>query len=352
MKFSTSLKNAARAFLACTCAAALLAGCSSGGASSSQASSAAPAPSASAPSQEPAPDGAVRKIGLVQIMEHPSLNQIRESFINELEALGYGPDKVEIDYKNANSEQSNLTSICQTFAGDSKDLIVAIATPSAQAAAAAAPQIPLIFSAVTDPVAAELVSDPSKPDGLITGTSDYIAVDQIFGLMQKLTPDVKTVGMMYNVGEVNSVSVINNAKAYCDANGIAYVEATVTNSSEVQQAALSLVGKCDAIFTPIDNTVASAMPVLSQVAIENKLPVYPGADSMVIDGGFATVGVDYTLLGRQTAAMAAKVLEGTPVSEIPVETLSDVATIINKTTAEALGITIPDDILSSAAVVE
>ena len=197
-----------------------------------------------------------------------------------------------------------------------------------------------------------MITNPEKPEGLITGTSDAIAVDQIFDLMEKLTPGVQTVGMIYNLGEDNSVSVINNAKAFCDANGIAYTEATVTNSSEVQQAALSLVGKCQAIFTPIDNTVASAMPVLSQVAIENKIPVYPGADSMVIDGGFATVGVDYILLGRQTAAMAAKILEGTPVSDVPVETLTEVSTIINQTTAEALGIEISQEILSNATVVE
>lgn len=351
MKLSTCISKTVRILLACACTSVLFAGCGGPAAPAPAASSAEPAGS-SAPAPQNGQGTEVQKIGIVQIMEHPSLNQIRESFLSELESLGYGADKVEIDYKNANSEQSNLTSICQTFAGDKKDLIVAIATPSAQAAAAAAPEIPLVFSAVTDPVSAGLVTDPEKPEGLITGTSDAIAVDQIFGLMEKLTPGVQTVGMIYNLGEDNSVSVINTAKAFCDANGIAYTEATVTNSSEVQQAALSLVGKCQAIFTPIDNTVASAMPVLSQVAIENKIPVYPGADSLVIDGGFATVGVDYILLGRQTAAMAVKVLEGTPISEIPVETLTDVSTIINKTTAEALGIEIPEDILANATVVE
>lgn len=351
MKLSICISKTVRILLACVCTSALFSGCGSAPAAPAPAASSVEPAGSSAPVSQESQETEVRKIGIVQIMEHPSLNQIRESFLSELENLGYDSSKVEIDYKNANSEQSNLTSICQTFAGDKKDLIVAIATPSAQAAAAAAPEIPLVFSAVTDPVSAGLVTDPAKPEGLITGTSDAIAVDQIFGLMEKLTPGVQTVGMIYNLGEDNSVSVISNAKAFCDANGIAYTEATVTNSSEVQQAALSLVGKCQAIFTPIDNTVASAMPVLSQVAIENKIPVYPGADSMVIDGGFATVGVDYILLGRQTAAMAVKVLEGTPVADVPVETLTEVSTIINKTTAEALGIEVPEEILSNATVV-
>ena len=315
-----------------------------------------PAPASSAASTESAPSdagsGNTYRIGLAQIMEHTSLNQIRDSFTAEMEALGYGPDKVEIDYQNAQSDQSNLNSICQKFAGDGKDLIVAIATPTAISAAAAAPDIPLVFSAVTDPVAAKLVENPDAPEGNITGTSDAIPVDQVFELMNQLTPGVETVGLVYNLGEVNSVAVIEQAKTYLDSKGIGYVEATVTNTSEVQQAAQSLVGKCQAFYTPIDNTVATAMPVYAEVAKQAGLPIYTGADSMVIDGGFATVGIDYTLLGKQTAAMVVKVLEGAPISEIPVETLSNFATVVNTTTAEAIGVTLPGDLLSSAIVVE
>ncbi len=322
--------------------------------SSSAAENAAPASSAASTESAPSDAGSGHpyRIGLAQIMEHTSLNQIRDSFTAEMEALGYGPDKVEIDYQNAQSDQSNLNSICQKFAGDGKDLIVAIATPTAISAAAAAPDIPLVFSAVTDPVAAKLVENPDAPEGNITGTSDAIPVDQVFELMNQLTPGVETVGLVYNLGEVNSVAVIEQAKTYLDSKGIGYVEATVTNTSEVQQAAQSLVGKCQAFYTPIDNTVATAMPVYAEVAKQAGLPIYTGADSMVIDGGFATVGIDYTLLGKQTAAMVVKVLEGTPISEIPVETLSNFATVVNTTTAEAIGVTLPGDLLSSAIVVE
>ncbi len=277
-------------------------------------------------------------VGLMQIVEHPSLNTIRESFTEEMQRLGYG--YVKIDYQNAQGDMSTLNTIAQKFVGDKVNAIVAIATPSAIAAASATKEIPIIFSAATDPVAAKLLTDPAKPEGNVTGVSDAIPVEKIFAVAKELTPEAKTFGFVYNLGEVNSVSVIEKAKAYCDANGLSYVEATVTNSSEVQQAAQSLIGKVDAYFTPIDNTVASAMPTFSQVALEAKLPIYTGADSMVVDGGLATSGIDYTLLGKQTAEMTVKILEGTPVSELPVITMEDFRVIVNQSTAKALGIDI------------
>lgn len=304
----------------------------------------------------PAAPGAVTgekiKIGVVQIVEHPSLNTIRESFLAELATLGYTADKVEIDYQNAQGDQTTLNSITQKFAANKVDLIVAIATPSAQSAAATTTTIPVLFSAVTDPLAANLMTDPAKPDRNVTGTSDAIPVEQVFELSKKLTPDVKKYGFLYCTSEVSAISVINEAKKYCDANGIAYTEATITNTSELQQAAQSLVGQCDAFYTTIDNVVASAMPMLADVALKAKMPVYVGADSMVIDGGFATVGIEYTNLGKQTAAMADKILKGTPISEIPVETLNNFGTIINEETAAALGVTIPDDVKATAQLVK
>lgn len=304
------------------------------------------------PSAQGAVTGEKIKIGVVQIVEHPSLNTIRESFLAELATLGYTADKVEIDYQNAQGDQTTLNSITQKFAANKVDLIVAIATPSAQSAAAATTTIPVLFSAVTDPLAANLMTDPAKPDRNVTGTSDAIPVEQVFELSKKLTPDVKKYGFLYCTSEVSAISVINEAKKYCDANGIAYTEATITNTSELQQAAQSLVGQCDAFYTTIDNVVASAMPMLADVALKAKMPVYVGADSMVIDGGFATVGIEYTNLGKQTAAMADKILKGTPISEIPVETLNNFGTIINEETAAALGVTIPDDVKATAQLVK
>ncbi|WMJ82768.1 ABC transporter substrate-binding protein [Oscillospiraceae bacterium LTW-04] len=294
--------------------------------------------SSSVDSLSTAPGTEKIKIGLVQMMEHPSLDEIREAIFTELTAQGFDASKVDIDYQNGQGDMNTLNSIAQKFVGDEVDMIIAIATPAAQAAAAATTDIPIIFSAVTDPVDAGLVGSLEKPDRNCTGTSDAIPTEQIFTLADELTPGIETYGFLYNQGESNSVSVINDAKATLDAKGVAYIETCVITSGEVTSAAQSLIGKVDAIFCPIDNTVAYAMPNLSQIAIEAKLPVYVAADSMVNDGGLATVGVNYTQLGVQTAQMAAKVLSGTAVADVPVEVLTQYSTVANKDTAAALGI--------------
>lgn len=286
----------------------------------------------------------VYKIGLVQMMEHPSLDEIRQAVLDEFAAKGYDSSKIVIDYQNGQGDMGTLNTIAQKFVGDNVDMIIAIATPSAQAAAAATTDIPIVFSAVTDPVSAGLVSSVEAPDRNCTGTSDAIPTAQIFELAEKLTPGIKTYGLLYNQGESNSVSVIADAKAALAARGIAYEEACVINSGEVTSAAQSLVGKVDAIFSPIDNTVAFAMPNLAQICIENKLPAYVAADSMVNDGGLATVGVNYTQLGKQTADMAIEILNGKAVSQVPVQVLTEYATVINDETAAALGITVPAEL--------
>ena len=196
----------------------------------------------------------------------------------------------------------------------------------------------MIFSAVTDPAAAGLVENLEAPEGNITGTSDAIPVEKIFELAAELTPDAESFGLIYNTGEVNSVSVIDETKAYLDAQGISYTEASVASTGDVQTAAQTLLSKCDAIFAPIDNTVASAMGVLADEAIKAGKPVYVAADSMVNDGGLATVGVNYTNLGTQTADMLLKVLTGTPVCEVPVEVLKENAVVVNEETAAAIGV--------------
>ena len=313
----------------------LAAGC--GGVSASPASGSDSSKAASsAPSSSPEKKV---KIGLVQFVEHTSLDQIREACLAQLETLGYDSSKVEIDYQNGSADFSNLNSIAQKFVGGGCDLIIAIATPAAQAAAAATTDIPIVFAAASDPVAAGLVQNMEKPEGNVTGTSDAIPVDAIFDLAAKMTPDAKTFGFLYNAGEANSQAVIAQAKAYCDSKGITYLEATVTNSSEVQQSALQLLSKADAIYVPIDNTVASAMSTLGSLCVENKKPCYVSADSMVLDGGLAAVGINYVELGKETANMAAQILEGKAVSEVPVFTFSTFNEIINDEVAAALGIT-------------
>lgn len=291
------------------------------------------------------------KIGIVQIVDHTSLNEIREAFLAELKQLGVNAD---IDYKDAQGDMASLSTICQTFVGDKKDLIVAIATPSAQAAlnAAEGTDIPVVFSAVTDPVGAELLTSMEKPDKNATGTSDLINVEEIFALAETLTPQAKTFGLLYTTGEANSVSVINEVKEYAAASGISVVDKGIAGIGELQQALESMTGQVDAIFSPIDNTIANAMTTVAQYAREQKIPVYPAADSMVQDGGFATKGINYTNLGKETALIASKILQGTPVSEIPVVILQDLDTVINTDTAEILGIDIPEDIMDSAKIFE
>jgi len=291
------------------------------------------------------------QIGIVQIVEHPSLNTIRESFVQELDKQGFKDgEKVVIDYQNAQGDQTNLKTICQKFVNNKYDLIIAIATPSAQAAVGETKDIPIVFSACTDPVGSGLVSNLEKPGQNVTGTSDAVSAQKIMELAQRITPDIKTVGALYTSSETNSVSVVNDLKNYAAKNGLTVIEATVTNSSEVQQAVSSLVGKVDAVFSPIDNTVASAMPLVAQVANKAKKPVYVGADSMVKDGGLATFGINYTILGQETAQMAVEILNGKKAGEISVKTMTDMDIYVNKGAAAAIGITIPDDVLKAATV--
>lgn len=285
-----------------------------------------------------ATNGEVKKIGIVQYVEHPSLDTIRESTIAALAEAGYVEGQnISIVYQNAQADQSNLNSIASKFVGDDVDLIIAIATPAAQAMAAATSDIPIVFSAVTDPMSAKLVDSLESPSGNVTGTSDAIPVDQMFELCKQLTPDVKTFGFLYTASEVNSQSVIAEAKTLAADYGFEFVESTITNSSELQQAAEILASKVDAIYTPIDNGIASAMPVLSEVAKTAGIPLYVGADSMVADGGYATVGINYEDLGSKTAEMVADILGGKAIKDVPVATLDHFYKVINETTANAIG---------------
>jgi len=298
---------------------------------------------------EAAGDAEMIKIGIIQMVEHPSLDTIRESCIAQLETLGYvDGENIEIDYQNGQGDGTNLKTISQQFVANGCDLIIAITTPAAQAVVGETSEIPVVFAACTDPVAAGLVKDLALPGGNVTGTSDAVSAQQIMDLALQITPDIKTIGALYNAGETNSVSVIEDLKEYAKAKGITVTDATVTASSEVQTAVSALAGKVDAVFSPIDNTVASAMPVVAKTANEAKLPVYVSADSMVSDGGLATYGINYTILGQETANMVAEVLSGTNPGDIPVMTMTDMNIYINQKTADALGIVIPEELAAKA----
>lgn len=289
------------------------------------------------------------KIGLVQLVEHTSLDQIREEIINELEDEGYKDgDNIEIDYQNAQNEQSNLKTICQGFVADDVDVIVAITTPAAQVAMGETKDIPIVFSAVTDPVTAEVVSDLQKPGGNVTGTSDAISVDKIMNLATEMTPGFKTIGALYNSSETNSVSAIEDLNEYAKANNLTVEEAAITSSNEIQPAAQKLAKKCDIVFSPTDNTVASSIAIANDVFIDAKVPFYVAADSMVKDGALATCGINYEDLGEETAQMVIEILKGGNPADMPVRTMGEFEKYINSDTAKAMGIEIPKNILEDA----
>lgn len=296
-------------------------------------------------------EGDLPTIGIVSISDHTSLIMIRDAIEEQLAADGYiDGETVTIDYQSAQGQASNLKTICQKFTSKNYDMIIAIATPSAQMALGETTEIPIVFSAVTDPISAELVDSMEQPGGNVTGTSDAVSAAQIMDLARKLTPEIKTIGAVYCTSEINSLSVIEDLKAYAAEHDLTVVEAPITTGSELKDAATSLVGKVDAVFSPIDNEVANSMPAITQVLDAAQIPFYVSADSMVMDGGFATYGINYVSLGTETALMAKDILEGADPGTMPVRTIDDLQIYINTDVAERIGVEIPQDILDQATV--
>ena len=291
------------------------------------------------------------KVGILQLMEHPSLNTIRESIIEGLAESGYvDGENMTIDYQNGQNDMTIMKTAAQTFVANECDVIIAIATPAAQAVLSETTEIPIVFAAVTDPVDAGLVDSLEQPGGNVTGTSDEVSAEMIMNLAEEITPGFKTIGALYSSGEDNSASVIAGLKKYASSKGYEVVESAVTNSSEVQQAAQYLADKVDVVYSPIDNTVASAMAVATEVFNGQKIPFYVSADSMVADGGLATYGIDYTVLGKETGKMVAQVLGGEAPADIPVKKMSDMSVYINQKTADAIGVEFPQAVLDRAQV--
>ena len=282
-------------------------------------------------------------VGIVQLIDNGAFEDMREGFIQELNDKGYGEDKVEIVYKNAQGDATVLNTICQDMVTDQVDLVATIATPAAQAMVAMESDIPVVFISVSNPVGAGIISDMEHPDKNATGTSNAIPISEIFELSDELTPGMQTYGLLYCTNEVNSVTTINQAKEYLDAQGLSYVEQIVTNSNEVQQAAQSLVGQVDAIFVPNDSVIQAAMPLVAEVARDAKIPVYGSSAVMVDSGAFATVAITDTEIGAISADMAIQYLEGTAIADIPALVVPANAIVVNEQTAETLCITFSDE---------
>lgn len=281
-------------------------------------------------------------VGIVQMADNGAFTDMREGFIAEMNAKGYDDTNTEFIYKNAQGDASNLNTICQQMVSDGVDIVAAIATPSAQAMVNMKSDIPVVFVSVSNPLTAGIVTSMEQPDLNATGTSNPIPVQEIFELSEKLTPVVSKFGILYTSGEVNSVNTANKAKDYLTSKGIEFTEIAITNSSEVQQAAQQLSSECDAIFIPNDAVIQSAMPVVAAAAKDAGIPVYGSSAVMVQDGAFATIAISDTEIGAISADMAIEILNGKTPAEIPVIEVPGTETVINKTTMDAIGITIDD----------
>lgn len=290
------------------------------------------------------------RIGVTQIVEHPALDAARQGFIDRMAELGFVPGvNVIYDIQSAQGDQGTALTIAQKFAADRVDLVLAIATPTAQAAAQVIRDIPILITAVTDPVSAGLVESIERPGTNVTGTSDLTPVRAQLELLKALVPGVRRVGVLYNAGEVNSVVQVALAREAAADLGFEMVEATVVNSAEVLQAAQSLVGRVDALYLPTDNTVVSAIESVIFVAERVRLPLIAGEDLSVERGALATVGLDYYQLGRQTADIAFRVLQGEDPAEIPIQYQEEISLVVNVSAAARMGVVIPEELLQKAA---
>mgnify|MGYP000958071591 FL=1 len=294
------------------------------------------------------------KVGIVQLVEHNALDAANKGFVDGLKERGFEEGKnLTIDRQNAQADQSNLQNIAQRFVSAKLDLICAIATPAAQTIANATKDIPIVGTAITDYVGAKLAASNDLPGGNVTGTSDMNPIKEQIDLLLKIKPDVKTIGTIYTSSEVNSEVQVKAMQEYAESKGLTVKVATISTVNDIQQAAQSLVSSVDAFYEPTDNVIASAMPTLIAVTDAAKLPVICGEPNMVKAGALATYGIDYYELGKQTGRMAADILEGkAKPSSMPIEMAKTLKVSINKKDAALLGLTIPEDVLKGADVVE
>jgi len=291
-------------------------------------------------------------IGITQIVEHPALDAARDGFIAALEEAGFkeGEDVV-YDLQNAQGDFTNAISIAQKFKDDKVDMIVAIATPTAQAALQVNKEIPIVINAVTDPVAASLAESWESSGNNLTGMSDAAPNKQQVELILRFLPEAKNVGTIYNAGEANSVVQVEVAKEACKELGLNLIEVTVSNSSEVLMAAQSLAGRVEAIYIVTDNTVVSALESVIKVCNQEKIALILADPSTVDKGALASYGIDYFSLGRKSGEIAIKIIKGAKPSDIPIQTITDpkdLQFVVNLDTAKILGISVSEEIIREA----
>ena len=291
-------------------------------------------------------------VATTAIVEHPALDAVRDGVRDALAAAGFR-DGIEINflYESAQGAPATATQIANQFVGDAVDVIVPISTPSAQAVLAATSTIPIVFSAVTDPVAAGLVTDIDQPGGNITGVSDLTPVADHVALMLEIIPGIETIGVVYNPAEANAVVLVGLLIAAAGELGISVEEATATSSANVQAAALSLVGDVDAIYVPTDNTVVSAFEAVVGVAEEAEIPLFAGDTASVERGAIASIGFNYYEHGLQTGQIVIRVLRGENPGDIPVSFATGGDLFVNVGAAERMGVVVPQAVVDRAATV-
>lgn len=291
-------------------------------------------------------------VAVTAIVEHPALDACRDGVKAALAEAGFKEgENLNFVYESAQGNPATATQIARKFVGENPTVIVPISTPSAQAVVSATQSIPVVFTAVTDPVGAQLVANADKPGGNVTGISDFSPLADHLALIKEITPNVAKLGVIYNPGEANAVSLIEALKKMAPDAGVEIVESNATKTSEVQGAALALVGKADAIYVPTDNTIVSALEAAVKVAVENKVPLYAGDTDSVGRGAIAAVGFNYFDIGKQTGEVVAAVLKGTAPGDIAVKVAAGTDLVVNPKAAQSMGVTIPGAVIKRASKV-
>lgn len=285
----------------------------------------------------------VLKIGIIQYMSHPSLDNCYNGVISALESSGL---QYTVDYQigSGNSADSDCTNFAKNMVAANYDMIIAIATPAAKSAFAATDdtEIPVIFCAVSDPVAAGLVESMDAPGYLCTGTSDVLDLEAQVALIKAMQPEVKSIGILYTSSEDNSITNLKNFKAICDKEGIEVVATAVQGAADIPAAAEELASKVDCINNFTDNNVVNNLSVVLNAADKYKIPVYGSEEEQVVNGCLASVSIDYVALGKVTGEMAVSVLKGEDASAMPVKTITEATPVINSTVLKKLGLSTPE----------
>lgn len=292
------------------------------------------------------------KIGVLQFVTHDSLDEIYKGIKAGLEEGGYSTtDNLEIDFMNAEADQSQVQTMSKKLVDNGNELLIGIATPAAQGLANATTELPIIMGAVTDPVGANLVSDLKNPGGNITGVSDQTPVADAVSLIKEITPDAKTIGVLYSSNEDNSKIQVEEFKTAAEEAGYTVLEYAVASSNELASTVEVATSKTDVLFTPVDNTVASAFSTVVSVANKTKTPIFTSVEDMVEGGGIASVTLSQYDLGVATGKMAAKILDGANPGDTPVQIFNEGTIVVNQKVAKELGITLSDDVINQASKV-